>query len=93
MTFEVKVQTLPESVADATVSKWYKQPGDNVASGEPLVDLETDKVMLEIVAPEGGVLTEIVAAEGATVVAGEILGKIGASGADTAVKNVQKSWL
>ncbi len=76
MTLEVKVPVLPESVADATVAKWYKQPGDAVKRDESLVDLETDKVMLEVVAPADGVLSEVMKPEGSTVVADEVIGKI-----------------
>lgn len=73
MTTEVKVPMLPESVADATVSKWHKQPGEAVKRGENLVDLETDKVMLEVPAPEDGVLQSIAKPEGTTVKANEII--------------------
>ena len=59
MTVEVKVPTLPESVADATIAQWYKKAGDSVKRDENLVDLETDKVMLEVPAPSDGVLAEI----------------------------------
>lgn len=80
---EIKVPVLPESVADATVAKWYKKPGDTVKRDENLVDLETDKVMLEVPAPEDGVLLEVFKPEGSTVKAEEILGKIGPAGAAT----------
>jgi 2-oxoglutarate dehydrogenase E2 component (dihydrolipoamide succinyltransferase) len=80
---EIKVPVLPESVADATVAKWYKKPGDTVKRDENLVDLETDKVMLEVPAPEDGVLLEIFKPEGSTVKGEEILGKIGPAGATT----------
>ena len=56
MTIEVRVPQLPESVADATIVSWHKKPGDVVARDENLVDLETDKVVLEVPAPTGGVL-------------------------------------
>ena len=59
MTIEVRVPQLPESVADATLVAWHKQPGDAVARDENLVDLETDKVVLEVPAPVAGVLKEI----------------------------------
>jgi 2-oxoglutarate dehydrogenase E2 component (dihydrolipoamide succinyltransferase) len=83
---EVKVPMLPESVADATVAKWYKKPGDTIKRGENLVDLETDKVMLEVPAPEDGVLGEIIKQEGSTVKAEEILAKIQEGGATVAAK-------
>ncbi|QOC21157.1 2-oxoglutarate dehydrogenase complex dihydrolipoyllysine-residue succinyltransferase [Wenzhouxiangella sp. AB-CW3] len=74
MSVEVKVPNLPESVSDATVAKWHKKPGDSIARDENLVDLETDKVVLEVPAPADGVLKDISAEEGATVAEGELLG-------------------
>ncbi|TVS13196.1 MAG: 2-oxoglutarate dehydrogenase complex dihydrolipoyllysine-residue succinyltransferase [Wenzhouxiangella sp.] len=74
MSIEVKVPNLPESVSDATVAKWHKKPGESVARDENLVDLETDKVVLEVPAPADGVLKDISAEEGQTVSEGEILG-------------------
>ena len=73
MTIEVRVPKLPESVADATLVAWRKQPGDAVARDENLVDLETDKVVLEVPAPVAGTLTEIKIADGTTVTAGQVL--------------------
>ena len=73
---EVKVPLLPESIADATVSKWYKKPGDVVKRDENIVDLETDKVMLEVPAPADGVLEKILKPEGSTVAANEIIAVI-----------------
>lgn len=73
MSIEVKVPQLPESVADATLVNWHKSPGDSVARDENLVDLETDKVVLEVPAPAAGVLTEIKIESGATVTSGELL--------------------
>jgi 2-oxoglutarate dehydrogenase E2 component (dihydrolipoamide succinyltransferase) len=73
MSIEVKVPQLPESVADATLVGWHKSPGDSVARDENLVDLETDKVVLEVPAPANGILKEIRIEDGATVTAGEIL--------------------
>ncbi len=74
MAIEIKVPALPESIADATVSKWYKKPGDSVKRDENLVDLETDKVVLEVQAAADGVLKEIRKDQGAKVVAHEIIG-------------------
>ncbi|GAB4170402.1 MAG: 2-oxoglutarate dehydrogenase complex dihydrolipoyllysine-residue succinyltransferase [Wenzhouxiangellaceae bacterium] len=74
MSIEIKVPTLPESVSDAAVAKWHKKPGDAVSRDENLVDLETDKVVLEVPAPADGVLESIAAEEGATVTAGQVLG-------------------
>jgi len=73
MTIEIKVPTLPESVADATLVAWHKKVGEAVSRDENLVDLETDKVVLEVPAPSSGTITEIVAENGATVVAGDVL--------------------
>jgi 2-oxoglutarate dehydrogenase E2 component (dihydrolipoamide succinyltransferase) len=73
MSIEVKVPALPESVADATISAWHKQPGDTVSRDENLVDIETDKVVLEVPAPADGVLTEIRQQQGATVKAHELI--------------------
>lgn len=73
MSTEVKVPVLPESVSDATVATWHKKAGDKVSRDENLVDLETDKVMLEVPAPEDGVLKEIVKESGDTVTAEEVL--------------------
>jgi 2-oxoglutarate dehydrogenase E2 component (dihydrolipoamide succinyltransferase) len=73
MAIEVKVPALPESVADATISVWHKKPGDPVSRNENLVDIETDKVVLEVPAPEDGILKEIVQAQGATVTAHQVI--------------------
>ena len=73
MTIEIKVPQLPESVSDATLVAWHRKAGDAVSRDENLVDLETDKVVLEVPAPVGGVLQKIVVADGATVVAGDVL--------------------
>lgn len=81
MSIEVKVPVLPESVADATVAAWHKKVGDKVTRDENLVDLETDKVVLEVPAPADGVLTEILFQTGATVGSGQLLAKIGAAAA------------
>src|SRR5271157_2119376 len=83
MTIEVRVPQLPESVADATLVAWHKKAGDTVARDENLVDLETDKVVLEVPAPASGVLKEIKLADGTTVTSGQILALIedGAAGA------------
>ena len=83
MSTEIRVPTLGESVTEATIAQWFKQPGDAVAADEPLVELETDKVTLEVPAPASGVLGEIAADDGATVEVGALLGSIedGAAGA------------
>ncbi|MGB0133155.1 2-oxoglutarate dehydrogenase complex dihydrolipoyllysine-residue succinyltransferase [Dokdonella sp.] len=76
MSLEIKVPVLPESVSDATIATWHKKPGDAVKRDENLVDLETDKVVLEVPAPADGVLKSISAETGATVTSGELLGVI-----------------
>jgi 2-oxoglutarate dehydrogenase E2 component (dihydrolipoamide succinyltransferase) len=76
MTIEVRVPQLPESVADATLVSWHKQPGDAVARDENLVDLETDKVVLEVPAPMAGVISEIKFKDGTTVTSGQLLALI-----------------
>jgi len=73
MSIEIKVPVLPESVADATVATWHKKPGDFVARDENIVDLETDKVVLEVPAPTDGYLKEIVQNEGETVLSDQVL--------------------
>ncbi|CAH0533878.1 Dihydrolipoyllysine-residue succinyltransferase component of 2-oxoglutarate dehydrogenase complex [Vibrio stylophorae] len=76
MTIEILVPDLPESVADATVATWHKQPGDVVARDEVLVDIETDKVVLEVPAPEAGVLEAILEQDGATVLSKQLIGRL-----------------
>ncbi|HMF25648.1 MAG TPA: 2-oxo acid dehydrogenase subunit E2, partial [Pseudolabrys sp.] len=73
---DIRVPTLGESVTEATVGKWFKQPGDAVAVDEPLVELETDKVTLEVPAPAAGVLSEVAVKDGDTVAVGALLGQI-----------------
>ena len=73
---EVKVPQLSESVAEATLLQWHKKVGDTVARDENLIDVETDKVVLELPAPEAGVITQIVRADNSTVVAGEVIALI-----------------
>jgi 2-oxoglutarate dehydrogenase E2 component (dihydrolipoamide succinyltransferase) len=76
MTIEIRVPTLGESVTEATIGRWFKQAGDPVAADEPIVELETDKVTLEVNAPAAGVLAEISAKNGETVGVGALLGAI-----------------
>jgi 2-oxoglutarate dehydrogenase E2 component (dihydrolipoamide succinyltransferase) len=73
---DIRVPTLGESVTEATVGKWFKQPGDAVAVDEPLVELETDKVTLEVPAPAAGVLSDVTVKNGDTVAVGALLGQI-----------------
>src|ERR1700675_3919790 len=86
MTIEVRVPQLPESVADATIVSWNKKPGDAVARDENLVDLETDKVVLEVPAPAAGVLKEIRLKDGTTVTSGQVLAVIEEGAAASAAK-------
>jgi 2-oxoglutarate dehydrogenase E2 component (dihydrolipoamide succinyltransferase) len=81
---EIRVPTLGESVTEATIGRWFKKAGDAVAVDEPLVELETDKVTIEVPAPSAGTLGEIVAKDGETVAVGALLGQIrdGAAAAD-----------
>ena len=84
MATEIRVPTLGESVSEATIGKWFKKVGDAVKADEPLLELETDKVTLEVNAPAAGVLSEIVAKDGDTVGVGALLGNIAAGGAAAA---------
>ncbi len=90
MAIEVKVPLLPESVSDATVSTWHKKVGDSISQGENIVDLETDKVMLEVPAPIDGVLKEILKQTGSTVHSEAVLAVIDAAGAKAAVKATEE---
>ncbi|HMW57729.1 MAG: E3 binding domain-containing protein, partial [Candidatus Accumulibacter phosphatis] len=76
MIIDVKVPQLSESVAEATLVTWHKKAGEAVTRDENLIDIETDKVVLELPAPDGGVLVEIVKTDGETVVAGEVIARI-----------------
>ncbi|APX93992.1 dihydrolipoamide succinyltransferase [Halomonas sp. 1513] len=80
MATEIKAPTFPESVAEGSVAAWHKQPGDSVERDELIVEIETDKVVLEVVAPEAGTLSEINAEEGDTVQSEQVLGILGAAG-------------
>ena len=85
MATDIVVPTLGESVSEATVAQWLKKPGDAVAVDDPLVELETDKVTLEVNASVTGVLSEVAADEGANVEVGALLGRI-AEGAGASAK-------
>ena len=76
MATEIKVPSLGESITEATVAKWLKRPGEAVVVDEPIAELETDKVTLEVPAPASGTLAEILAEEGANVPVGSVLGRI-----------------
>ncbi len=81
MATEIRVPTLGESVSEATIGRWFKKPGDAVKADEPVVELETDKVTLEVNAPAAGTLGDIVAKDGETVTPGAVLGSIVEGGA------------
>jgi 2-oxoglutarate dehydrogenase E2 component (dihydrolipoamide succinyltransferase) len=92
MSIEIKVPPLPESVTDATLVAWHKKPGESVARDENLVDLETDKVVLEVPAPASGTLAKILVQDGATVTAGDVLavleeGEVAAAAAPSAAES------
>src|SRR6059058_766750 len=87
MTIEIRVPTLGESVTEATVARWLKQPGETITRDEPVVELETDKVTLEIPAPAAGTLGEIKAAEGSNVPVGAVLGIIADGAAASPLPN------
>ncbi len=84
MTIEIKTPTFPESVADGTVATWYKKPGEAISRDELIVDIETDKVVLEVVASGDGVLKEIIKGEGEVVLSAEVLGIFEEGGVATA---------
>src|SRR5215831_7378336 len=87
---EIRVPALGESVTEATIGKWFKKPGDAVAVDEPLVELETDKVTIEVPAPAAGMLADIAAKDGDTVAVGALLGEI-KEGAAAAAKAAPES--
>jgi 2-oxoglutarate dehydrogenase E2 component (dihydrolipoamide succinyltransferase) len=95
MTIEIKAPTLPESVPDGTIANWYKNVGDTVTRDELLVDIETDKVVIEVVSPTDGTLKEILMAAGETIVSNQAIGSVLANGgkqaalADTAAPEVE----
>ncbi|MDN5874594.1 MAG: 2-oxoglutarate dehydrogenase complex dihydrolipoyllysine-residue succinyltransferase [Sinobacteraceae bacterium] len=91
MSIEIKVPNLPESVTEATVSTWYKKAGDAVSRDENLVDLETDKVMLEVPSPADGVLKELKIETGGTVGAGDVIGIVEEGEAPAAADDKQES--
>src|ERR671921_2854008 len=84
MSTEIRVPTLGESVSEATIGRWFKKPCDPVKADEPVLELETDKVTLEVNAPTSGTLGDIIAKDGETVSPGAVLGSIVDGGAATA---------
>ena len=92
MSVDIVVPEVGESVVDARVARWLKKEGDAVAAGEPLVELETDKIDVEVAAPKAGVLARIAHRDGADVRIGEVLGTIepGATGAPSAANAIAR---
>src|ERR671926_1974427 len=90
MATEIRVPTLGESVTEATIGRWFKKPGDPVKADEPLVELETDKVTLEVNAPAAGTLGDIAAKDGETVTPGALLGSIVEGGAGASAPPASK---
>jgi 2-oxoglutarate dehydrogenase E2 component (dihydrolipoamide succinyltransferase) len=90
MPADITVPTLGESVTTATIARWIKKAGESVAADEPVVELETDKVTVEVNAPEAGTISEIIADEGAEVEVGALLGRIGAANGATAKPAAKK---
>lgn len=90
MSTEIKAPTFPESVADGTIATWHKQPGEAVSRDDLLVDIETDKVVLEVVAPDDGVIEAILKQEGDIVLSGEVIGKFVAGGTASVSSSPEK---
>ena len=93
MSEKILVPALGESVTEATVSKWLKSVGETVDSDEPLVELETDKVNVEVPSPSSGVLEKIDVKEGSTVEVGTLLGSVGESNSYTSKDKPQKKYI
>ncbi|ABE55464.1 2-oxoglutarate dehydrogenase E2 component [Shewanella denitrificans OS217] len=91
MSIEIKVPVLPESVADATIATWHVQPGEQVSRDQNLVDIETDKVVLEVVAPEDGSISEFLFQEGDTVLGEQVIAKFIAGAAAAAATEAPKA--
>jgi 2-oxoglutarate dehydrogenase E2 component (dihydrolipoamide succinyltransferase) len=89
---EVKVPQLSESVAEATLLEWKKKPGDAVKADEILIEIETDKVVLEVPAPASGVLTEILRTDGSTVVSGELIARVDTACQRPPCQRLPSSW-
>lgn len=91
MSIEIKAPTFPESVADGTIATWHKQPGEACSADELIVDIETDKVVLEVVAPEDGVIAEVLKGEGDTVLSDEVIAKFEAGAAGSAAPAAEEA--
>ena len=90
MATDILVPTLGESVSEATIGRWFKKPGDAVKADEPLVELETDKVTVEVPSPGAGTLSDILAKQGDTVAIGSVLGALSEGGASAAKAETPK---
>ena len=90
MSEKILVPALGESITEATVAKWLKNPGDTVEADEPIVELETDKVNLEVPSPISGVLTEINSQDGSVVEVGALLGSVSEEGGSVKITSVRK---
>ena len=93
MSEKIVVPALGESVTEATVSKWLKAVGEEVASDEPLVELETDKVNVEVPSPSSGILEKITVKEGTTVEVGALLGSVNESDSKTVDETYEKKYI
>jgi len=91
MTIEIKTPTFPESITDGTIATWHKKVGDAVNRDELIVDIETDKVVMEVLAETDGTVTEIIKNEGETVLSGEVLGKLTAGEISTSPQSVAQT--
>jgi 2-oxoglutarate dehydrogenase E2 component (dihydrolipoamide succinyltransferase) len=91
MTIEIKAPTFPESVQDGTIATWHKKAGDSVSRDELIVDIETDKVVLEVVAPADGVLAEVLKGEGDTVLSNEVIARLNEGAASSSSASASSS--
>ena len=86
MSVEIKSPTFPESVADGTIANWLKKEGDAVAQDEVIAEIETDKVVLEVLAQSDGIISKIIKSEGETVISSEVIGEFEEGSLDTSKK-------
>ena len=89
MSIEIKAPTFPESVADGTIANWLKKEGENVNQDEVIAEIETDKVVLEVLAQSDGVISKILKSEGETVASSEIIGEFEESDGSSEIKNTE----
>ena len=91
MSIEIKAPTFPESVADGTIANWLKKEGENVNQDEVIAEIETDKVVLEVLAQSDGVISKILKSEGETVASSEIIGEFEESDGSSEIKNTERN--